>query len=176
MKEQQSNATMPPTATDTARRTGLRLNPQMAMMIMLTLLALALPITILSIGLVQMSRSPAVPIDNQQPSPENPGLRAILEKVADEKLTPKTLVDGRGQYVIFENPSRRPQLRKQIAATARSLGGSVLSSSSQDEGMTVQIPSDAANRFQTLELSGAKIISEPSLKTENLIYLIRFEQ
>ena len=109
-----------------------------------------------------------------QATPENPGLRALLEKVADEKLSPASLADDRGQVILFEKTADRQEVLKRIEATAQALGGSV-ATSKEGEGITVQIPLEAANRFQAIELAKGKIISEPSRKGSRLIYQIRFE-
>jgi len=167
MKETPKNI---PTREPSLRRPKFQMSPQLLVMILISLLALALPLTILSIGLVRMSRQPGQP----HPAPEAPGIRAILEKVADEKLSPAALDDDRGQFVIFESPANRPQVRKRIEDAVQSLGGSVLQDNPQD-GLTVRIPADAANRFQTTALSGAKVIAKPSIKNDLLLYRIRFE-
>ena len=171
MKVHSQNASMPPLAS--ARQHGIRINRQMVAILALTFLALSLPITMLSIAIVKATKHPRQ-LDNQT-APENSGLRNILEKVANEKLTPAALTDDRGQYVLFEKPDKRFQIRKRIENTVVSLGGKIVNNTGQDS-ITVLIPTEAANRFQTAELSNAKMLSEPSLKTPTIIYLIRFEQ
>lgn len=151
------------------------MSPQLVAMIMVSLLALALPLTILSIGLVRMSREPGSVV--QQPAPEVPGLRAILERVADERLSPKGLSDGRAQFVIVDKAANWPQHRKAIEASAKSLGGSVLADSTTNIAIfLVQIPVEAANRFQASGLANAQMVSEPAPAASNLVYQIRFEE
>ena len=172
MKEHQTDS--PKSTDDSLPLPGFRVNRQVVAIFVLSLLALAVPMTILSIGLVRMSRPSSAPLV-KQPAPEAPGLRAILEKIADDKLPAASLADDRGQFVIFGKPETRLQDRKRIEDTAKSLGGTVLNDNPQDEAvLTVQIPAEAANRFQMTALSNAKVLKEPSLKNQRILYQIRF--
>jgi len=171
MKESQPIATAKETGSP-----GIRFSPQLLAMIAVTLLALAIPLTILSIGIVKATRQPASG-RSVAPAAEVPGLRSILERVADDKLAPAGLSDGRGQIVFVEGRENWSRTLQGLQGAAAALGCTVIPGEKGEfTGILVQVPAEAANRFHAALAKNARVESEPVGTGRMVIYQVRFQE
>ncbi len=169
MKESPPNA-----AVEESR--GFRFSPQLVAIVLVTLLALAIPLTILSIGIVRMGRRPVAPTVSL-PAPEVPGLRAILERVADDKLAPGQLSDGRGRIVVVESKENWNLAMLEIEKASRELGGTVAADTNGGgRRLLIQVPAEVANRFQASLAPSARVETEPARNASVQIYQVHFQE
>ena len=135
-------------------------------------IALAIPMTMMILGIKGFCAKPA------GPAPEVPGLRAALELAASRTLpAPAELGAGRRHYVLMPAqeirppaaPSRLPasaspdERRKKIERSAGELGGSTLLLGQPSGGarLLVQIPAAASVSFEKLALAGLSSSGSP---------------
>ena len=113
-------------------------------MIGILLVALAIPLALVAIGVRQFTSKP-------QPAPETGGLRVALEQAADKTWKgPEAISDGRGIFVA-SSPGNSLQIREVIEKTVQDLHGIVFSAptgQSQEERLLVQMPSSSASSFE----------------------------
>lgn len=126
-----------------------RLNPQVIQMLAVVLIALAVPLTVVILGLRQVSLRPS------GPAPEIPELRASLEQVADQHLRPSGMMMAGAAIVLHRSSAELPGVRRQIEVAAAKVGGSVLVSEIPEGGvrLLVKVPASSAGDFESSALS-----------------------
>lgn len=124
-----------------------RLNPQVVQMLAVVLVALAVPLTVVILGLRQVSLRPS------GPAPEIPELRASLEQVADQHLRPSGMMAGEA-IVLHRASAELPDVRRQIEVAAAKVGGSVIVSEIPEGGvrLLVKVPASSAGDFENSAL------------------------
>lgn len=112
-------------------------------MLAVVLVALAVPLTVVILGLRQVSLRPA------GPAPEIPELRASLEQVADQHLRPSGMMAGE-VIVLHRASAELPGLRRQIEVAAAKVGGSALVTEIPEGGirLLVKVPASSAADFE----------------------------
>ena len=131
------------------QQTTFRVNFQVLQMIGILLVALAIPLTLVTLGIRQFTAKP------KAQAPETQGLRAALEQAAEKTWqAPEAMADGRSVFILpaSGNPS---DARRTVELAARKLQGVVLPASTGDGGaerVLVQIPSTNASAFETQAL------------------------
>ncbi len=117
---------------------------QVIQMIGILLVALAIPLALVAIGVRQFTSKP-------QPAPETGGLRVALEQAAEKTWkVPEAISDGRGIFVA-SSPGNSLQVRELIEKTVQDLHGIILSAptgQSQGERLLVQMPASGASSFE----------------------------
>lgn len=149
--------------------TPFRLNPQVVHMLAVVLLAMAIPLVVLILGIRGFSSKPAAP------TPEVPGLRAALEQVASKTLPPAELGTGYQQVVLLPGHVVNPlERQKAIERCAGELGGATLLTEQKDgrSRVLVQIPAAAAARFEEVALPGFSSSSAPDPAGDTRLYEI----
>lgn len=130
------------------QQSTFRLNFQVFQMIGILLVALAVPLTLVTLGLRQYTAKP-------KPAPETQGLRAALEQAAEKSWqVPKTMADGRSVFVLSAS-GNAPDARKAVEQAAHKLQGVVLPAPAGEGGaerILVQIPNGSAQAFESLAL------------------------
>ena len=113
-------------------------------MIGILLVALAVPLALVALGVRQFTSKP-------QPAPETGGLRAALEQAAEKTWkVPETIPDGRGIFV-FSSGGNPLQIREIIIKSVGDLQGIVLSAptgQNQEGRLIVQMPAANAASFE----------------------------
>ena len=122
------------------------MNFQVLQMIGILLIALAVPLALVAIGVRQFTSKP-------QPAPETGGLRLALEQAVGKSWqAPEPISDGRGVFLLSSRDNLL-QVRAMITDSVRDLGGLVLPASngpSREERILVQIPASKAGGFEDL--------------------------
>ena len=119
-----------------------RLNPQVVQMLAVALVALAVPLAVVILGLRQISARPSAP------APEIPELRVSLEQVADQHLRPPGMMTG--EAIVLQRPGAElPDVRREIELAAAKAGGSVLVTEIPEGGvrLLVKVPASSAGDF-----------------------------
>jgi hypothetical protein len=132
------------------QRTSFRLNLQVVQMLAMALMALAVPLALLILGIQKFSAKPAAP------SPEAPGLRAALELAASKSLPPPAEIDaGCRRFVPLPGHGNPAEWQKRIEKSAAELGGTTIPSQQTEGGtrLLIQIPAPAAARFEAVALA-----------------------
>ena len=123
---------------------AFRVNFQVVQMIGILLVALAVPLALVALGVRQFTAKP-------QPAPETGGLRAALEQVAEKTWNvPDAMSDGRGIFVLSSR-GNAVQIRETIAKSVGDLHGVVLSAptaQNQAGRLLVQVPAISAGSFE----------------------------
>jgi len=132
-----------------------RLNPQVLQMLALVLMALAIPVTLVALGVLKMSSKSG---DSAVVS-ESPALRAALEQAAEETFpAPEALSDGRSIYILSAvGGDQASGKQAEIERTARALKGGILPADPGKLGeqrILVQIPAENSALFESTALQG----------------------
>lgn len=140
-------------------------------MIAILLVALTVPLALVSIGIRRYTSKPATA------APEVSGLRAALEQAADKNWgTPELLSGDRGVYIFSADIAT--EARKAVEQTARALNGVVvpLASSQPGEGrLLVRIPATNGHLFESAALRRSFTESQPGHPAgESLLYELVF--
>lgn len=118
-------------------------------MIGILLVALAVPLTLVTLGIRQFTAKP------KAPAPETQGLRAALEQAVEKSWqTPEAMTDGRCVFILSAS-GNAGDARKTVELTARGLQGVVLPASTGEgatERLLVQIPGTNASAFESQAL------------------------
>jgi len=149
------------------QHTPFRLNPQVVQMLAIVLIALAIPLAVLILGI-----KGAKP---KAPSPEAPGLRAALELAASKILPPPAgLGTGSRQFVLMPGQGNPVERQKAIERSAGELGGTALLVGQADGGvrLIVQIPAAAAARFEAGALAGFSSSGTQAQEGDTRLYQI----
>ena len=116
-------------------------------MIALVLVALAVPLTLVALGIRQFS-SKSRPVVSEAPE-----LRRALEQAAEKNWRPpEILSDGRSVFVLSTSTNHPLETVQALRTTARKLDGTVLPASAVpggDERLLVQIPDAGTNVFES---------------------------
>jgi hypothetical protein len=140
MSEEQKNAPKEPPAGP------FRWNAKVLQMVALVMVALALPLTIAIFGI----RDIRIAV---QPTPESPGLRAVLENVVNQNWQAPFL-EGAVRSSLREVPDGNACLKigEAVQKIARDSGGVVLTPEKIESGGTrwlVQVPANQKDAFET---------------------------
>jgi len=123
-----------------------RVNAKVLQMIVLVIMALALPLTIAIFGIRDIRKSP-------QPAQEAEGLRAVLENVVDQKWeTPVLLGPGRSASREVPNADVCLKSGNDIQKLALEFGGAVLAPEKIETGGTrwlLQVPANRKTAFES---------------------------
>lgn len=136
---------------------AFRMNSAVLFMLAVTFVALALPVTLLILGVRQATSN--TPAD----SPEIPGLRVALEGIATTHLAAPPLSGGARRFSFSGTAAEMLDTRAKIEKLTHDLGGTVLFSPTGDQcRLLIAIPEPAAGSFEKLALGGGiKTSSEP---------------
>lgn len=129
------------------------LNPQVFRMLLIVLVALAVPLTVATLGFLQLTKK--VPPEAAA-EPAMPGLQAALEQAADKNWQPALEISD-GRSVFYLEPSTSPEeARKRIASAVTELRGTVVPASEETGGgrILVQISAVRAPEFESKALLG----------------------
>jgi len=150
---------MIPANEQTAR---FRLNPRVIQMIVVLMVALAVPVTLVVLGLRSMAGH------SSGPAPEVEGLRTSLESAADKHFPPPENLGG-GRRFVFKavtDASAQPSLLEQAAAAV----GGVAISSRQEDGSTrilIRVPPESSEYFERTSLEPCTESVLPGEPTQN---------
>jgi hypothetical protein len=127
------------------QQSTFRVNFQVIQMTGILLVALAVPLTLVTLGIRQFTSKPKIS------APETQGLRAALEQAAEKSWqAPGAISDGRSVFAISASGSAS-DARKAVEQAAQSLQGVVLPASTAEDGaerILVQIPAANASAFE----------------------------
>ena len=150
-----------------------RVNVRVIQMIAIAIVALAVPLTLVVLGVRQISTKP------RTSAPDTAGLRLALEQVAEKSWnTPEAMADGRSIWHLapLANVS---ETRRAIEESARKFPGVVLLPASAgpggEERLLVQLPCADANRFEAESLRTTLVESQRGHASgESRLYEIHF--
>ncbi|MBE2203018.1 MAG: hypothetical protein IAE94_01580 [Chthoniobacterales bacterium] len=116
-------------------------------MIGILLVALAVPLTLVGLGIQKFLTKPKSP-------PEIEGLRSSLEQAVEKNWkAPEALADGRGIFVL-SSPEDLPSVREAVVTSAQQLQGLLLSAtgaqSQEKTRLLVRLPAANARRFEAV--------------------------
>lgn len=130
-----------------------RLNSQVAQMIAIILLALAVPLALVALGIKQFSSK-----KETSPVPEIPGLRFSLELAAEKNFRPpETMPEARDVFLFSQAAGDKSSSRKNIEETARKLKGIVVTmppGEKNNDRILVQVSEAQATAFEAQALRG----------------------
>lgn len=130
-----------------------RVNMRVLQMLGLIMVALAVPLVLVALGIRQYSSKVV-----SSPAPEAPGLRASLEQAAEKNLhPPETISETSGVYLFAPTVGDKFSCKQIISETARNLKGSVIEmppDTKEEERMWVQVPESQAANFEAQALHG----------------------
>lgn len=134
---------------------AFRMNAPFFRIIALLLVALALPITLLVIGVRGWIAKPQKLPD--EPPVQIEGLRATLEEVANKNMPSHLLADERRRFIFSGTKMEMDELRSRIEKSAASLHGTVVSSGEEaPQRLLIQIPESTASLFESSVLQSAR--------------------
>jgi hypothetical protein len=142
----------------TEEHTQFRLNPQALVMVIVSMLALGLPIA--AVLLFAMSFRPA----SERSAAPDPGLTQTLEGIATQALAPKALESGDREAIRIQ-ATDVPLRAAGITKLARSVGGSAMPASAENEGerLWVSIPEKRVPAFTEACLTGVEELEFPAV-------------
>ena len=115
-------------------------------MIGILLVALAVPLTLVTLGIRQFTAKP------KPTAPETQGLRAALEQAAEKTWqAPGAMADGRSIFVLSA-PGNAQDAKKAVGVAAQRFHGVVLPAPTREGGaerILVQIPNASAQAFES---------------------------
>jgi len=127
-------------------------------MLAVVVVALAVPLAVLLLGIRGFSPKPAAS------APEAPGLRAAVELAASKNLPPPApLGTDTRQFVLLPGQGNPLERWREIEKSADMLGGTTLLVGQPDGGsrLLVQIPAAAAASFEERALAGLNSSAAP---------------
>lgn len=149
------------------QQSTFRLNFQVFQMIGILLVALAVPLTLVALGIRQFTSKPEIP------APETQGLRVALEQAAEKSWqAPGAMADGRSVFVLSTS-GHASEARKAVEQAARKLQGVVLPTSTGEGGaerILVQIPNASAGPFESTALRDFAETQRGTPKGESRLY------
>jgi hypothetical protein len=128
-------------------------NPQVFRMVLIVLIALAVPLTVAMLGFWKLTKGAP---QEAVAEPAMPGLQAALEQAADKNWQP-ALEISYGRSVFYLAPSTSPEeARKRVASAVSELQGTILPASEEAGGgrILIQIPTAGASEFESKALLG----------------------
>ncbi|MEI8386034.1 MAG: hypothetical protein WCG76_00415 [Verrucomicrobiota bacterium] len=127
-------------------RSAFRVNFQVIQMIAVVLVALAIPLALVALGISRYSPGSGAA------APETQGLRVALEQAAEKSWqSPEPVSDGRSVFIL-STPASAAEERKAVEESVRKLGGVVLPVSTGrlgEERLLVQIPGSGGQVFES---------------------------
>ena len=139
-------------------------------MIGILLVALAVPLTLVTLGIRQYTAKP------KTSPPEMQGLRAALEQAADKGWQPPgEISDGRSVFALAAS-GNASEARKTVELSAQRLQGVVLPAPAGGgaERVLVKIPTANANAFESQALSGFAETQHGISNGESRVYELIF--
>jgi hypothetical protein len=149
------------------------LNPQVFRMVLIVLVALAVPLFVATLGFRQLTKK--VPPEATA-EPVMPELQAALEQAADKNWQPALEISD-GRSVFFLAPSTSPEeVRKQVLSAVSELRGTVVPAAKGTGGgcILVQIPTAYAPEFESKALLGFVPKIAGNQPGKNRLYEIHF--
>ncbi|MEI8311620.1 MAG: hypothetical protein WCH98_12770 [Verrucomicrobiota bacterium] len=123
------------------------MNIQVFQIIAIVLVALAVPLALVTLGISRYSSKPEVP--------EAPGLRAALEQAADKSWSSPEPLAGDRRVFTFSTPGNETEARKAVEQSARTLNGVVVPMTAGQRGegrLLVRIPATNSHLFESAAL------------------------
>lgn len=155
---------------------AFRINVRVLQIIALVLVALAVPVALVILGVRQISSRP-----NQEPAMETPGLRASLELAADKNFAPpEALMEDRVVFVLSQaSVGDAKSVRQKTEQEICEAGGVIIPGDpgkSDEESLLAKIPAAKAASLeaQLLESFSRLTSVKNSSAGEDLLIEIRF--
>jgi hypothetical protein len=126
-------------------RSEFRVNFQVIQMIAVVLVALAIPLALVALGISRYSPGSGAAAAEPQ------GLRVALEQAAKSWQPPEPVSDGRSVFIL-STPGSAAEARKEVEGSVKKLGGVVLPASAGrlgEERLLVQIPGSGGQVFES---------------------------
>jgi hypothetical protein len=146
-----------------------RINAQVVQILALIVLALALPVTCLIMGFLEIRKNQSAAQAPSIEAPEVPGIRQSLEAVAEARMPVSSIEIGPRAFaflILSQAASEKLQATLQNLVTRCS--GVSLQSDAVDNNsvrLLIQIPSDSVEKFEE-ELKSMKPSAQPSTQIE----------
>jgi hypothetical protein len=125
---------------------AFRLNSQVILIFGVVLVALAVPLTSVMLGIRKFS------VTHRNSAPDTTGLRIALEQAAEKSWQPPGMMaDGRGVFTLSSSVNA-VEAKRSVEQSAQKLNGVVLSTTANradEEHLLVQIPAAGAHVFES---------------------------
>ena len=146
-----------------------RINAQVIQILALIVLALALPVTCLIMGFLEIRKNQSAGQIQSLEAPEVPGLRQSLEAVAEARLPVSTIDIGPRPFAfLISSQAASEKLQATLQNLVTRFSGVSLQSDAVDNNsvrLLIQIPSDSVEKFEE-ELKLMKPSAQPSPQIE----------
>ena len=148
-----------------------RVNFRVIQMIALVLVALAVPLTLVVLGVQQIAAK------SRASAPDTAGLRVALEQAAEKSWKTPEVADGRSIWHLAASVNAS-ETRSAVEESARKISGAVLLPPSvgagDEERLVVQIPCAEASRFEAESLRNFVKFQHGHATGESRLYEILF--